>query len=86
MVKEIGIRPDPALSIAWQTDICGCVLQAGKLTLSDFSVFTTDYKMKYAIAMMALISLLFSGTGMTAETSTLEQIKSSKNDSHRISG
>ena len=58
MVKEIGIRPDPALSIAWQTDICGCVLQAGKLTLSDFSVFTTDYKMKYAIAMMALISLL----------------------------
>jgi glutamate/aspartate transport system substrate-binding protein len=34
--------------------------------------------MKYAIAMMALISLLFSGTGSAAGTSTLEQIKSSK--------
>jgi ABC-type amino acid transport substrate-binding protein len=33
--------------------------------------------MKYAIAMMALISMLFSGTGTAAGTSTLEQIKSS---------
>jgi glutamate/aspartate transport system substrate-binding protein len=36
------------------------------------------YKMKYVIAMMALISMLFSGTGSAAGTSTLEQIKSSK--------
>jgi ABC-type amino acid transport substrate-binding protein len=34
--------------------------------------------MKYAIAMMALIPMLFSGTGSAAGTSTLEQIKSSK--------
>jgi len=54
------------------------VLQASKLILRDFSVFATDYKMKYAIAMMALIPMLFSATGTAAETSTLEQIKSSK--------
>jgi glutamate/aspartate transport system substrate-binding protein len=37
-----------------------------------------SYKMKYAIAMMALITMLFSGTGSAAGTSTLEQIKISK--------
>ena len=34
--------------------------------------------MKHVLAMMALISMLFSGTVSAAETSTLEQIKSSK--------
>ena len=34
--------------------------------------------MKYTIALMALISMLFSGTGSAADTPTLEQIKKSE--------